>query len=314
MPELEPSAEAARVRSLAERLAELAGEIEQSGGEREEVDRVVAELRSIQNQVYGRRKRAPSGMGGKPTILAYLLERVGEVVYGEELAAITGIGEWPRRVRELRVQDGYPIEELGSSSYRLESLEPDFTKASAWALENAIRRRPGSGSSRIAAFFAANVGNVVTRKQIDYVSKIGSAARRVRELRDERGWPINSHIDDSELRPGEYRLTSLEPEDILDARQRSYPENLRRRVFERDRYTCRRCGRNRAAAEAAGDTRFYLEVHHKVAITDERETLSKVELNDLDNLETLCHSCHREETAKLHRQRRQRRESNPNGV
>jgi hypothetical protein len=309
MPDSKPTAEAGRLRIVAERLKALADDVEREAGVREEVDGVVAELRAIQNRVYGRRRRARSGMGGKPVILAYLLERVGEVVYGDELAAITGIGEWPRRVRELRVQDGYPIEELGSSRYRLESTEPDFTKASGWALENAIRRRTGSGSSRIAAFFEANVGTVVTRKQIDYVSKIGSAARRVRELRDERGWPINSHIDDSALRPGEYRLTSLEPEDLLDPRQRSYGEDLRREVFERDDFTCLRCGRNRAAAEAAGDTRFYLEVHHRIAIADEDETLSEAELNDLDNLETLCHGCHREETAKLHRRRRRHRES-----
>lgn len=310
MADPETHAQAARVRTAAERLEELAAEIEDGCGEREDLDAVVAELRAVQNSVYGRRRRAASGAGGKPTILAYLSERLGEVVYGEELAAITGIGEWPRRVRELRVEDGYPIVELGSSRYRLDSAEPDFAKASAWGLENAIRRRSGSGSSRIAAFFEASVGEVVTRKQIDYVSKIGSAARRVRELRDEKGWPINSHIDEPELRPGEYRLTSADPADRLDPRQREYPEDLRRRVFERDDYTCRRCGRDRAKAQAAGDTRFYLEVHHKVAIAGDRTELSEAELNDIANLETLCHGCHREETAKLQRHRgRQRREA-----
>jgi len=307
MADLEPDRQAARIRTVAERLEALAAEIESGSGEREEVDTVVAELRAVQNRVYGRRKRAASGTGGKPTILAYLLERLGQVVYGEELAAITGISEWPRRVRELRVEDGYPIEELGSSRYRLDSAEPDFAKASAWGLENAIRRRSGSGSSRIAAFFEANVGKVVTRKQIDYVSKIGSAARRVRELRDEKGWPINSHIDEPELHPGEYRLTSADPADRLDSHQRQYPENLRRKVFERDDYTCRKCGRDRAKALAAGETRFYLEVHHKVAMADDRAELSEAELNDIENLETLCHGCHREETAKLQRRRLQQR-------
>lgn len=299
--------EAAAIRSLGERLEALAREIEEGAGSREGTDEIVAELRGIQNRVFGPRPRAPRGHGGKQKILGYLLERVGQVVYGEELAAVSGISEWPRRVRELRVEDGYRITELGASTYRLEAEEPDLAKASAWGLENAIRRRQGSGRNRIEAFFEASVGQVVNRKQIDYVSKIGSAARRVRELRDEEGWPIASHIDEPALRPGQYRLTSADPVDRLSPLQRQYKEDLRQKVFERDNYTCRRCGRDRAKAEAAGDTRFYLEVHHRVALADDDRSLSQVELNDLENLETLCHRCHSEETAKLQRRKRARR-------
>lgn len=303
----ERAGEAVAARKLALRLEEIADGIESGAGSRDDVDQLVAELRGVQNRIFGPRPKAPRGHGGKAKILDYLLERVGEVVYGEELAAVSGISEWARRVRELRVQDGYRIEELGRSSYRLEAEEPDLDSASAWALENAIRRRSGSGKSRIEAFLEASVGEVVDRRQIDYVSKIGSAARRVRELRDEKGWPINSHIDEPALRPGQYRLTSADPADRLDPLQRQYPEDLRQKVFERDGYTCRRCGRDREKAEAAGDTRFYLEVHHKVALADEQRDLSQAELNDLANLETLCHRCHREETAKLHRRKRARR-------
>lgn len=265
---------------------------------------MIAELRGVQNRVFGPRPRAARGHGGKQKILDYLLERVGEVIHGEELAAVSGISEWARRVRELRVQDGYPIVELGRSMYRLEAEEPDLARASSWALVNTIRRRSGSGKSRIEALFEARVGEVVDRQQIDYVSKIGSAARRVRELRDEKGWPIASHIDEPALRPGQYRLTSVDPDDRLDPLQRQYPEDLRQRVFERDGYTCCRCGRNRTRAEAAGDRRFYLEVHHKVALADNRRELSQADLNDLTNLETLCHRCHTEETARLQRLKR----------
>jgi biotin operon repressor len=299
--------EAAAARKLAAGLEKLAEEIESGGGGRSDIDQLVAGLRGVQNRTFGPRPRSPRGHGGKAKILDYLLQRVGEVVYGEELAAASGISEWARRVRELRVQDGYPIAELGGSSYRLEAEEPDLARASAWAVENAIRRRSGSGKSRIEAFLEASVGEVVDRKQIDYVSKIGSAARRVRELRDEKGWPINSHIDEPALRPGQYRLTSADPADRLDPLQRQYPENLRQKVFERDDYTCRRCGRDRAKAEAAGDTRFYLEVHHRVALADDERALSQIELNDLENLETLCHRCHSEETAKLQRRKREHR-------
>ena len=82
---------------------------------------------------------------------------------------------------------------------------------------------------------------------------------------------------------------------------------MRQKVFERDKYTCQVCGRDRAKAEAAGDKRFYLEVHHKVAVADELAKLPKRELNDLSNLVTLCHSDHIRETKKLQAKKRKRR-------
>jgi hypothetical protein len=161
---------------------------------------------------------------------------------------------------------------------------------------------------RIAALLDASVGDVVNREQIDYVGKIAEASRRVRELRDEHGWPIDSHVDDPTLGPGEYRLTSNDPDDRRDPLQRLYPEGLRQRVFERDDYTCQICGRNRIKAEAAGDTRFYLEIHHKVAVADELAAMPKPERNDIDNLITLCHRDHLEETATLQGQKRRNRQ------
>ena len=172
-----------------------------------------------------------------------------------------------------------------------------------------IRRREGPAVDRIAAFLEARVGSVVNREQIDYVAKIAEGSRRVRELRDEHGWPINSHIEEPELDPGEYRLTSSDPSDRRDPLQRLYPEGLRQRVFERDEYTCQVCGLNREKAEAAGDGRFYLEVHHRVAVADELEALPKAERNKIENLVTLCHSDHLHETAMLHRRKRQERGS-----
>ncbi len=258
----------------------------------------------MQIALFGRPKRAAPGDGAKSKILAYLLARTGRVVSGEELAEVSGIQEWPRRVRELRVEDGYAITEVGTGSYRLESDQPDFDRASAWKTANVIRRGKGSAIERIAAFLEARVGTVVNREQIDYVARIAEGSRRVRELRDEHGWPIDSHIDEPELEPGEYRLTSIDPADRRDPLQRLYPESVRQAVFDRDEYRCRICGRDRSKAEASGDARFYLEVHHKVAIADELEALPKSERNKIKNLITLCHRDHIKETAKLQKRKR----------
>lgn len=295
------------LRLLAERLAEIERECAGGLGRRGSVDELIAELRGAQIDLFGPRPRARRGEGGKAKILRYLLARVGEVVQGEELAEAGGIHEWARRIRELRVQDGYDITEIGSSAYRLESSLPDEQRVAVWKTVNVIRRQPGSAFERIAALFDASVGNVVSREQIDYVGKIAEGSRRVRELRDEHGWPIDSHIDDPTLSAGQYRLTSNDPADHRDPLQRLYPEELRRRVFERDNYTCQTCGRNREKAEAAGDSRFYLEIHHKVAVADELEALPKSERNEVENLVTLCHADHLRETAMLQKRKRETR-------
>lgn len=311
-PVTDPAIDSAkRIRAVAKRLGLLADAFESGkAGNRETIDEAVAELRGVQVDRFGRGSRAARGQGAKSRILTYLLARTGQTVAGEELAEVSGIQEWARRVRELRVEDGYAITKVGARSYRLESDQPDLDRAAAWKTASVIRRRKGSAKERIEAFLEARVGTVVDREQIDYVARISEAARRVRELRDEHGWPINSHIDEADLEPGQYRLTSTEPDDRRDPLQRLYPEGIREAVFERDEYTCQMCGRDRAKAEAAGDTRFYLEVHHKTAVAeDELRALPQEELNRLENLTTLCHADHREETAKLQRRRRRTRQS-----
>lgn len=298
---------AARLRKVATALRRLATRVESGRASRDDFDRVVAEIVGVERDHHGPRPRAARGQGGKAKILAYLKERVGKDVYGEELRVASGIHEWARRVRELRVEDGYEIAELGRSTYRLESAKPNRERAKQWQLANELRNRRGSARDRIGDFLEANVGQVVTRDQIDYVARIAEGSRRVRELRDEYGWPIESHVDDRDMQPGEYRLISKAKKDRRDPSQRLYPDDLRQRVFERDKYTCQACGRDRAKAEAAGDKRFYLEVHHKVAVADELAALAPKERNKLGNLVTLCHSDHIKQTKELQAKKRKLR-------
>jgi 5-methylcytosine-specific restriction endonuclease McrA/biotin operon repressor len=295
-----------QLQSLGRELTEVAQRVEEGSAARQELDDINGRLRATIVRQFGPRKAAGRGSGGKVKILEYLSARSGEWVYGEELAAISGIQEWARRVRELRIQDGYDIEE-DSGAYRLSSVDPDPAVAGRWKVANEIRRKDGSAASRLLAFLVANENRVVDREELDYVAKIAESARRVRELRDEKGWPIESHIDDPALQPGQYRLVSASEDDRRDVRQRLYPEGLREKIFARDDYTCQKCGRNRDLAEKAGDTRFYLEVHHLRAVAEQLDSLSLRELNDEENLITYCHRDHIEETARLQERRRAER-------
>ena len=301
--------DAGKLRRSADRLRDVADRIEGGEGTREDLDAILAEVVRSQRRLFGPRPKTRRGMGARAKILAYLTDLVGHEVHGEELAAISGIQEWARRVRELRVQDGWNITELGGSIYRLEELTPDVQRAGQWKLANEIRRRPGAAKNRIEAFLSANVGQIVSRERLDYVSKIKEGSRRTRELRDEDGWPINSHIDEPDLKPGEYRLLSIDPRDRRDPAQRLYPEILRHMVFERDGFICQVCGRDREKAIAAGDTRFYLEVHHRVALADELSAMPQAARDDPSNLVTLCHTDHLRETAALQKSKRERRGS-----
>jgi biotin operon repressor len=296
------------IRRAGRALERLAARAEDGDARRDEFDSLFADILGATRVLFGPRPRAARGDGGRDKILAYLQARVGRNVSGEELAAASGIQEWARRVRELRVEFGYEIAEVGDSIYVLKSAEPDDERARRWRIANTIRRQGGSATDRIESFLSSFEGEVVSRDQIDYVANIKEGSRRIRELRDEHGWPINSHIDEQELRPGEYRLVSADPADRRDERQRLYPEGLREKIFARDGYICQICGRDRESALKAGDTRFYLEIHHRTAVAEELDALPIDELNREGNLVTLCHRDHAAETAAFQdRRRRERR-------
>lgn len=296
-----------RLQAAAKKLTALAARFDGDEPKREDFDPVLAEIEAVRRERFGPRPRRAAGAGAKALILKHFREHLGQEIYGEELAAVSGIQEWARRIRELRVEDGYDIRETGQSSYVLVSADPDDERATQWRLANSIRNGGGSARHRLAKFLEATVGGTVTRDQIDYVSKIKEGSRRLRELRDEHGWPIETYIDDPALRPSEYRLLSTDPADRREPSQRLYPDSVRQEVFERDNYTCQVCGRDRQRADAAGDTRFYLELHHRIAVADDVASLPPSERHSPENLVTLCHSDHLRETEKLQRSKRERR-------
>ncbi|QPJ66763.1 MAG: HNH endonuclease [Candidatus Nitrohelix vancouverensis] len=73
-------------------------------------------------------------------------------------------------------------------------------------------------------------------------------ARRVRELRTEEGYQIQTHNDRSELKPGQYVLFDPKP---APAFARTISKETRAFVLDRNGFTCQMCG------AAAGENHPY---------------------------------------------------------
>lgn len=103
----------------------------------------------------------------------------------------------------------------------------------------AVRKSDGS-RSKLRAYFLANVGRVLTSKDLMRASGNASEwARRVRELRTEEGYQILTHNDRSDLRPGQYLLLSAKPQPAFS---RGISKETRAYVLDRNGFTCMMCG------------------------------------------------------------------------
>src|SRR5277367_858159 len=104
-------------------------------------------------------------------------------------------------------------------------------------------RKLGS-KARIRKFLLANIGKMVTSRQIrDAIgTEVTEWARRVRELREDEKWPIQTHNDRADLKPGQYILTSRPPEKPAVSFSRPISAKLRAEVLDRNGFTCQMCG------------------------------------------------------------------------
>jgi len=227
-------------------------------------------------------------------IRLYLIEYVGQVIDRAELEVVAGISDYPRRVRQLRVEQGYQIAsgaspdaasgiELKPDEYLLVHAEPDLDASRRWHVANRIRRSSGGSQKKILRFLLENVGKVVTTEELSYVSNDKKEfGRRTRELRDEEGYAIATRFTGRpDLASGQYILQSAER--IAEPHDRRIPEAVRRAVYERDNNTCRLCGWDMQRWRVE-DPRI-LELHHV-------EEHKRGGLNLTDNLVVLCSSCH----------------------
>ena len=64
---------------------------------------------------------------------------------------------------------------------------------------------PIGSKEKIRQFLLANIGRVIESHELQAAAE-GAVqySRRLRELRDEEGWPILSHNDSTDLKPGQY--------------------------------------------------------------------------------------------------------------
>ena len=260
---------------------------------------IVHELRDLGSSLL---ECAPAA-SARDRILSYMRRYPSTVLAGDELMVVSGIQEYARRIRELRVEFGWPIlsgralqdllpEEkaaFGQTSIRVDDYvlvrdEQDREAALRWNIANEIRRSSGSVKEKVLQYLHANVGAPVTAEELRYVAKDRSEwARRVRELRTEEGWNIATQMTERpDLPPGVYVLEDLEQAEPHDRR---IPEGVRIEELQRDGYACRFRGCDFDARNPPPGPRRRLELHH-VVMHAHRGT------NDPANLVTLCNVHH----------------------
>ncbi|WP_410766537.1 HNH endonuclease [Haloferax sp. DFSO60] len=141
-----------------------------------------------------------------------------------------------------------------------------------------------SGKGRIREYLRDNIGQPVRSETIARVSGISQYARRVRELRNEEGFVIDSTRTRSELGQNDYFVV-----EIQDVEQKSrISAKARFEQLERER-TCRVCGRDVDHPDVR-----YMEVDHIDSFVDYDDPIA---VNDPENLRTLCNQCHHGKSA-----------------
>ena len=268
---------------------------------------VVYKLRDLGSSLISR-DDAASAMA---RIVFYLRKYPQILIDGDELLVVSGIGEWARRVRQLRVEFGWwiysgvtiktfaeveseQLEDLHAmlgidpltvkpDQYVLFRSDQDRDAAHRWNVLNGIRRGPGSVQDKILKYLLANVGKIVTGEELRYLAKDKKEwARRSRELRTEEGWPVYTKMQGRpDIPVGAYLL---EEDKQAPPHDRHIKDDVRVEVLQRDGFKCTFCQWD-ISQLAQGDPRHFLEVHHI-------EQHASGGSNTADNLIALCNVHH----------------------
>jgi len=142
-----------------------------------------------------------------------------------------------------------------------------------------------SVKEKLRRYLVENKGKVVTARQLkDVAAPAAEWARRVRELREEESWPILTHHDRNDLKPGEYLLDGEPPSEKPIKFKREVSQKLRAEVLDRNGFTCAMCGVTPGDIDEETGRKVRLHVGH---IVDK----SLGGRDELTNLRTLCSSC-----------------------
>lgn len=142
-----------------------------------------------------------------------------------------------------------------------------------------------SAKERIAMYLKHRRREPVKSAELARIAGIKDYTRRIRELRNERGFIIATARTNAELAQDEYVL--VEVRDVGDKRRL---DGQTRDSYLKQNPRCEQCGfdpREHNADDISGNR--YLEVDH-IKAYEKFDTSEKA--NDFDNLQTLCNICH----------------------
>ena len=277
-------------RRAVERLASLERQVAAQQGIEDVTDALTQVRLAVIRAFGGQRPQRSQGQGASKRILDYLVEHLGEWVHGDELAAVSGVNAWARRVRELRLEFGFEIEEE-NGRYKLASHEPNEARKRRWTTVTEIREAGGTAEDRVRALLERLVAQPVSIDELDRVARSREGARIVRELRTRDGWPIQSDADSPTLSAGEYRLVSNLSAYRIPETQSLFDEDLRRQIFGRDSYTCWDCGSSEMTVNSSPVDPFYLVIKHLDAPPTDLSWLPANILTDSSRLASSCIRC-----------------------
>ncbi len=138
---------------------------------------------------------------------------------------------------------------------------------------------------KIRRFLLANIGRVIESHELQEAA--GGAvqySRRLRELREQDGWPILSHNDNADLKPGQYLLREKPLKKTKVVFERGISAKLRAEVLDRNGFTCQMCGLSPGDIDPTTGRKVRLHLGH---IKDK----SLGGKDELSNLRALCSTC-----------------------
>lgn len=136
---------------------------------------------------------APGDAGsGRARLIAYLRAQVGRIVHTDELMIVAGIGDYPRRIRELRAQHGWPIisglavrdmrsldatpqalkrapSNMAPEEYLLLEDRQDGGAATRWTAAGQMQSATDSPVDLIGRYFERFAGARITAEELRYL-------------------------------------------------------------------------------------------------------------------------------------------------